>query len=823
MRSILPLAVVGLALGCGDPRVKDGAPVAGVAEAPLDIPLGTPMAGYTARVVGVGRPDGRTSPFATEFSPSAGVQTTPTAKVIWLHNDDHHLVLVRLDVCYLADHVVEDVEAALSERLDMDLAGQVMIAASHTHQGWGGWDAHATYFLGGDLYQPELDARLVNSIVEASVEAWEGREEVALGVGWARDWDPDDRVYRDRRGVNNDLALFGEPGEATGKDPHLHVMRLDRTDGSPLAMTVTFGIHGIAVGEDSAMLSTEASGQIERALEAQFDEPVMVMHLQGSGGDASPAGQGERFEKLEDVGRKAVDPILALYEGVETSAAPFDLEISNGREPQNLDDIVVTRDDTLDWRYDPGKRPDGEVFDDSGVPLSPFEEFNAEAGAAFCGQDSAPLPLPTVSADVPQYSSCVKAEGMVTFLEGTFGLEDGAIGAPIPSTTTARTAAIRMGPLPVRDVDGSVSDEIVHVGLFPGEPTAMFGEQFRRRAETSWGAERAWMVGYAQDHEGYLLLPEDWLSGGYEPSINVWGPLQAEYLMERVLERGAVELGDGRHQRWEPEGPAPVALDRSLRDTGQPEVTPEAGTRLTEAPEVPLWTPDGMVVDLTDRAELPRVQGLVQLAWQGGDPRVDRPVVELQTEEGGEWVAVTTRSGRPITDAFADILLTWSPDPLRADEAEAGQRTHRWWAAWQAVSHFEDPAGLPLGRYRLVARGQHFTGSEDVWPWTTTPYEVVGEPFEVVPASLAVEAVEGGVAVWLPGPADGFRQVAIGGAASGENPVTEPLVVEVDGVEVDASVVRVDGVRTVLDVPEGAEVRVEDAYGNVGVWTAPPR
>ena len=35
------------------------------------------------------------------------------------------------------------------------------------------------------------------------------------------------------------------------------------------------------------------------------------------------------------------------------------------------------------------------------------------------------------------------------------------------------------------------------------------------------------MVGYAQDHEGYLLLAEDWLvGGGDEPGINVWGPLQ---------------------------------------------------------------------------------------------------------------------------------------------------------------------------------------------------------------------------------------------------------------------------------------------------------
>ena len=42
------------------------------------------------------------------------------------------------------------------------------------------------------------------------------------------------------------------------------------------------------------------------------------------------------------------------------------------------------------------------------------------------------------------------------------------------------------------------------------------------------------MVRYAQDHGGYLLRPEDWLSGGYEPSISFWGPLEGEYVAEQT-------------------------------------------------------------------------------------------------------------------------------------------------------------------------------------------------------------------------------------------------------------------------------------------------
>mgnify|MGYP002818541685 CR=1 FL=1 len=820
IRRLAAAGVTALALGagCGDPAVKQGALQAGVAEAPLDIPVGTPLAGYTFRMLGISRPDRRDSPFAPVFPPSAGVHTPPSAKVIWLHNDDHHLVLVKIDVCYIADHVVEDVEDALSEQLDQDLHGQVMIAASHTHQGYGAWDAHLTYFLGGDQHHPEVDARLVHTITETAVAAWESREPAAIGMGWAVDWDPDDRVYRDRRGENNDLAMWGTPGELTGKDPHLHVARIDRADGTPLAMTVTFGIHGIAVGEDSPMASTEASGQIEQALEEQFERPVLVMHLQGSGGDASPAGRGARFEKLEDAGRSAVGPIMALYDSIETAQADLAIETSAAREPQSLDAIRVSRDGAVDFRYDPTKRPDGVVYNEDGSIRSPLEEYNPVNGSAFCGSESPQLPGRVVSVDTFPYTSCVVVDDMLGLIDGTFPAATGHAVAPIPASTTARTAAVRLGPLPVRDVDGTVHNETISAAFFPGEPTAIYGEQFRRRAAQTWGDRRAWMVGYAQDHEGYLLVPEDWLVGGYEPNINLWGPLQGEYLMERVLDRGVLELGDGAHQPWEPETPAPIAIDRRRAVDGVPERTPSAGTRITEVPEEPpLWTPDDVPVALETPSRVPRVQGLVQLAWQGGDPRVDRPVVTLEHQVDGEWTAVLTRSGRPLTDRHADILLAWTPDPLKTEDAPDGDRNHRWWAEWQAVSHWHDPAGLPEGNYRLVARGQHFTGDETAWPWSTTPYEVTGDAFVVEPASLAVVEVEGGVEVWLPGPEHGFRQIAQGGAAAGENPVETLDFIEVDGAVVPVTP-EVRGARLFvpLDLGDANTVRVGDTYGNVG-------
>ena len=64
--------------GTGE-TIAPGPVRAGVGEAPLDLPVGTPLSGYTARarLLGGMAPDSRQSPHARAFAPSAGVQTRP--------------------------------------------------------------------------------------------------------------------------------------------------------------------------------------------------------------------------------------------------------------------------------------------------------------------------------------------------------------------------------------------------------------------------------------------------------------------------------------------------------------------------------------------------------------------------------------------------------------------------------------------------------------------------------------------------------------------------------------------------------------------------
>ncbi len=811
------------------PAVVAGAPRAGTAEGSLRLPVGTPLAGYSSRcgyLGGSGAQDHRDSHYTVGFVESTGVQTRPQIKVLWLENGDEHMVLVKVDIIYSFDGLVEALEERLEAATGENLDGKVVVATNHSHASYGPFSDSYHFYLGGDRYDEELFQRFVSQATGLAMEAYEGREDVALGTGWAKDWDPDNAVYRDRRGDNDSLAVWDDMEPGYDKDPHLNVLRVDSLAGEPVAMVFTFGIHGTSLGEDNPMVSSDAPGHLEVVLQEQFDDEVLVMHLQGAGGDASPAGRDSGYARLESVGEGAVAGVMGLWAETPTSSAPISMELASRSIPQDLETISVTRNGEVDWRYlasQEGYLADDLIYDENGNILSPLDEFNAPFGAAFCGSDAPLIPAGNIGTEVYPYSACMDVELVSWVLLGIFklteewGMED--MPLPMPSALRAGTTAGLIGPLATRDTDGSESERDLLVGFFPGESTAMFTEQWRRRAKAELGHAMALHVGYAQDHEGYLLIPEDWLMGGYEPNINIWGPLQAEYLMEQVLHYAGTLLGNGIHEPSDPLGQwAPTVYpDRDLPER-HPDATPDAGTLLTEVGE-DFWIPLDLALELETPASVPRVTGIVQLAWEGGDPVVDQPTVTLQRKNGDTWETVTSRSGRAITEVFGDILLGHTPTPLYPADAE---QTHQWWAGWQAVGHVQDKAGLPEGIYRLHVAGKRATGREDRWPWETETYTVEGPEFQLVPAVLDLVAVDDGLEISLAAPALGWRLVDMEGSSRGSNPVRGQVVVAwesggvAESLQVEATVTG-DRSHLPLSLPgDATAVTVTDVYGNAG-------
>ena len=808
-----------LLLACNGPEGQTfpdkvpGTPVAGAAEGLIHLPVGAPLGGFSGRcslLGSSGKQDDRKSHYRVAFSPTTGIVTRPWVKGLYLENGDDHLMLFRVDAIYSFDGLVTEVTERLSAETGVDMTGKVVISTSHTHNQPGNYSDQVHFYLGGDRYNPEIFERFVEAFVEVGLDAYSTREDAAIGTHWLKDWDPEDRVYRDRRSDNDDLTIWEDftPGEY--KDPYANILRVDALDGSPIAMVVTFGIHGTLLGEDNPMWSNDSTGGLEMVLEEQFDEPVVVMHLQGAGGDASPGGRDEDFARAESIGHFAVEALMEAYDNTPTGSDPLQMETASRHIPQARSDIRVTRNGTVDWYYRPYEEDydaDDEIYDANGDIISPIDEYNAKYGAAFCGSDAPLIPVGNIGSQVFPYSACMDVELMAGVIAGTFKMEIETFPLPMPESLKAGTTASLLGPIQTRTPDGEVVERELLVGFFPAEVTAMYSEQWRRRSQDELGIELPLLVGYSQDHEGYFLLPEDWLKGGYEPNINVWGPLQGEHVMEGVLAMSNDVLLTDQREDPDPLGIwAPTTYEDKPLPELQPDTTPEAGTLVTEAPEY-VWLPQDFELVLEVPETCPRVGCTVQLAWQGGDPGVDLPKVQLERLEGADWVPVTTDAGRPIDEAQPDIILAHTPDPLYPPEAD---QTHLWWAAWQAVGHVNDLMGVPEGTYRLSVTGQRYVGGDTTWPWTTEAYSLASDAFEVVPGDLVVEdRGDGTYAAWMEAPSHNWRLVSMQGDSRGRNPAEGPLVV--DGVEVEVDAVE-DG--KAIFTPALDPVDIQDRYGN---------
>jgi neutral ceramidase len=817
--------------------LEAGPPMAGVAEIQVDFPVGSPMGGYSSRcgyLGGSGRVDQRQSAYTVAFTPSSGVQTPSLAKVLWLENGSQDFVMVKADIIYSYDNLVKALEERLEEETGRDLKGKVVITASHTHHAPANYSDQIHFYLGGDRYNEEIFQRFLESLVQASMEAFESREEASIGFSLAMDWDPDDQVYADRRTENDDLAVWDDVEPGYGKDPRLWMLRIDSSAGVPMGVFFNFGIHGTLLGGDNAMISTDASGHIEYIFQDKFDAPVVVGHFQGSGGDATPTGSGahgHEYAVLEGIGEYAADALYELWESTETSTSAFTMEMVTQSAQQGLEETRVERNGTVDWHYqpyDPDYVPDEIIYGDDGEILSPLDEFNAEFGAAFCGYNEPMISTGTIGVEVYPYNGCTKTDLISYVINGIFHLSDfletGEAPLPLPSSMQASLSTLRMGPMALQSPDGSQSTEDIFFGFFPGETTGMFLEQFRRRAESELGFKNTIGVGYSQDHEGYLLIPEDWLLGGYEPNINIWGPLQGEHIMEHGLKMSESHLLTDLIEPQDPLGEAPrTSYQKHELPTLAPDLTPGAGTAMEEIPEE-LYTPLGAELQVEPDVQVQRINGMAQFIWEGGDPGVDHPMVFLEMEVDGEWVEVTTPSGRAVSNELPDILLTHTPAPLYP---HYDPQAHYWWAGWQTIGEHESRMGLPLGNYRFHIYGSSYTGQNEQWPWDTESYDLTSPAFEIIPAEIALTIGESTVEANIMGPDWGYRLIDIEGSSQGANPpLGRVLSWELDNGEVleEPAMPSVQGGSLVYDIapPEGAvALAAEDAYGNNGRVSLP--
>jgi hypothetical protein len=218
---------------------------AGAASCVITPPVGFPMWGYAAR----------------KDAPSVGVIDDLNARAVVLSVGDEKLAIVSLD---LGRAPTREHTAAIRDRVRAAGISHIMLVASHTHHGpaleLDNWpDAK-------EPYTAQLDRKLGDLVLEANKHLVPARWGAA---------GRETTLNRNRQSKRADAPI----------DRTLTVVRIETTDGKPIANLVNFAAHPTMTPAMDRRFSADFVGTI--AAEVERETGVPCLFLQGAAGDLS--------------------------------------------------------------------------------------------------------------------------------------------------------------------------------------------------------------------------------------------------------------------------------------------------------------------------------------------------------------------------------------------------------------------------------------------------------------------------------------------------------------------------------------------------------
>ncbi len=590
-----------------------------------------------------------------------GQSTRLYANTLVLQRGTRKVALIAAELFAVPAGLQEDVARKVAD-LGYTRDG-VLLAASHTHSGPGGYFPNPTYNTAAPSAEtltdpmsfirlvdpPPADVQLYSFLVDqiaASVRAADAdRAPAALGWGRAtltgiaenRSIEAHLRNHGIDVPVRTGSAAMDPDGIEHTIDPSVDVLRVDklvrrrgRRVHVPIGAWSNFANHGTVVHSDLQVYSGDHHATAWRLFAAKVRRVAKVPARQVIVNVFPNSNEGDQTAGIAHVG-----PAAATFVGGAEAAAMFRAWKGVKR---------MSRTPALDVRW---------------------------TRSCFCGRMTATGPVASKGAE---------GLGFITGSEeghGALHIEQVSFeGVTSPASDPVQGNRVT---IPIGNPPPAVPLSVLRVGTgaiaaVPGEATkeagARLGDAVLRELRPV-GVDRVVIAGLAGDYIQYVTTPEEYGAQSYEGATTLYGRNEGTFLQERFSELGlALRTGTA--------APAAYPLDVSygVRPDGPAFPAGAASGRLTEQPA----------------ARVERL-GHATVAWDGGASGHDRPVgrafVSAQRRIGRRWVTV---------DSDLGLGFLWRVD---------GAGHHR--AEWEV------PIGQPTGTYRLVVTATRYALYSDAF------------------------------------------------------------------------------------------------------------
>lgn len=405
---------------------------------------------------------------------SSGVHDPIWASALYLADGDRAVVLVSLDLLFVAPPVARRMRRAAAAAAGIDEAC-VLISCTHTHSG----PVSARILAWQD--DPTASAPDPDYLdwVQQQIAAAAGQAAAAARPA-AMAW-----TTADARGVGGNRQRSGGP-----TDPEASLLAVrDAASRKLAAVVLVYGMHPTVLHEDSTLVSSDFPHYARQELVERFGDQLTVLYHMAPSGDQSPRRfvQSQTFAEAErlgrELGRAAAERLDALADADFQSTATLDARVAEVELPRRPIPLVAEAERLLDaCRREHQRLIDGEAP-------------RAEIRTAECG--------------------VFGGEGTLTLARAA---QRGELDRVLADYQPAVVQVLRLG-------DASI------VGL-PGEVFSQYALEIKRRSPMATA-----VVSLANGElQGYVVTDEAAAEGGYEATTAMFAPTAGPILVECALE-----------------------------------------------------------------------------------------------------------------------------------------------------------------------------------------------------------------------------------------------------------------------------------------------
>ena len=251
---------------------------------------------------------------------STGVHDRIFHRVVALDDGATQFFLASSDLCLFAPSVYDEFAALLKRETGIDPV-QVWWTVTHTHSAPEVGPHGMAKLMMPERYSHDPDKEYTAAVERALVDAIKesraklGPARLAAGTGFSAA-----NINRRARDPQGRISLGLNPDGPV--DRQIGLIRLDRPDGSPIALIANYSMHGTALGPQNKLISGDVAGTVAPYVEEKLGAPMLFIN--GAAGDMAPIYTVQadfRAAHITEFNVLLGDRILTANKSIRTPAA----------------------------------------------------------------------------------------------------------------------------------------------------------------------------------------------------------------------------------------------------------------------------------------------------------------------------------------------------------------------------------------------------------------------------------------------------------------------------------------------------------------------